>query len=89
MPAADPFGNAYIGSDYAGTPFIIGKDSLFSSGEKIFIAKYYCDVPHEEAIVEPDTLIIPNIFTPNSDGLNDVFNPNQTHGISAATNYCS
>jgi len=80
--AADPFGNAYIGADYAGTPFIIGKDSLFSSGEKIFIAKYYCDVPHEEAIVEPDTLIIPNIFTPNSDGLNDVFNPNQTHGIS-------
>ena len=43
--SADPFGNAYIGSDFQNAnPFIVGSYSLtaLTAGENVFVAKYTC-----------------------------------------------
>ncbi|MBI3502269.1 MAG: T9SS type A sorting domain-containing protein [Bacteroidetes bacterium] len=42
--SADPFGNAYITSDFYAIPFIVGSDTLTLTGaENVFVAKYHCD----------------------------------------------
>ena len=38
-------------------------------------------IPKDTAVVQTDTLVIPNIFTPNNDGVNDFFNPTKNIGM--------
>jgi len=83
--SADAFGNIYTGADYGIGQFIVGADTLYPGGsESLFIARYSCidtvltDTTFES---EPDTLIMPNVFTPNHDNLNEIFNPIKIKGF--------
>jgi len=34
-----------------------------------------------DSLIEQDTLVMPNVFTPNNDGMNDIFSPIKINGI--------
>jgi gliding motility-associated-like protein len=38
-------------------------------------------ISKDTILIQTDTLIIPNIFTPNNDGINDFFNPTKNIGM--------
>lgn len=74
----DTYGNAYIIGDFLANPFIINSDTLTFTGidgDNIFVAKYVCDsiIPIIQSTNNSSSITVPNIFTPNNDGLNDVF----------------
>lgn len=72
--SVDSLGNAYVGSDFAINPFIVGIDTLqLTCLRNVFIAKYFCDdnlpTAINELINEEKLVVYPNpssgIFTFN------------------------
>ena len=43
--------------------------------------KLRSDIVRIDSLIEEDTLVMPNVFTPNNDGMNDIFNPIKINGI--------
>jgi len=76
---SDLFGNAYVTSRFANSPFIVGNDTLHITGiHNAFVTKFSCDTisppnPSTLPCSNFNDIQIPNTFTPNNDGNNDVF----------------
>ena len=70
------FGNPALGTSTLQNPtFAFPKASLFLV--KLSVLNEICpaEIETELEVYEADTLIIPNVFTPNKDGINDSFGP--------------
>ena len=85
---AGPEQNSYI-LPYSGTyskySFVVRanlEDGTVSTSNKAFPLPGVCTKPPvivppiiEPPVTESDTIVVPNVFTPNYDGVNDLFNP--------------
>lgn len=68
------FGNPVLGNSTLQNPkFAFPKASLFLVKLSVFNEICTAEIETELEINEADTLIIPNVFTPNKDGINDMF----------------
>ncbi|MFL5763539.1 MAG: gliding motility-associated C-terminal domain-containing protein [Bacteroidia bacterium] len=82
--ATDKSCNVYLSSDYIPSSFTIGDDTLHrTGGECSFVAKMSSSCFSKPSCRPCETaLTFPNVFSPNSDGINDNFIPLEHTGAS-------